>query len=87
LDGDPSNGGGDPYHARRREDRVELLNILEQVPELENRPSEKGEPGSAKSQGWSDDSLFHLIATKGKNSDIYKEFSGINVLVCDDMQT
>ena len=76
-----------PLTGPKSNDRIELLNILEQIPELQNRLSEKGGPSSATATGWADDSLFHLVATRGKNSDIAKEFLGINLLVCDDMQT
>jgi hypothetical protein len=76
-----------PLTGRRSNRRIELLNILETVTELQNRTSEKGAPGSANGNGWSDKSLFHLIATQGKNSELQGEFDGVNILVCDDMQT
>jgi superfamily II DNA or RNA helicase len=76
-----------PLTGRRSSKRIEVLNILETISELQTRISEKGAPGSANGIGWSDKSLFHLIATRGKNSELQSEFDGVNILVCDDMQT
>jgi hypothetical protein len=76
-----------PLTGRKSSRRIEVLNILEEISELENRTSEKGSPGSATANGWSPTSLFHLVATEGENSELETEFDGVNILVCDDMQT
>jgi hypothetical protein len=76
-----------PLTGRKSSQRIEVLNILEAHDELDRRTTEKGAPGSATARGWSNTSLFHLIATQGKNSNLQSEFNGVNILVCDDMQT
>jgi hypothetical protein len=76
-----------PLTGPKSTQRIDLLNILKASKDLATIKSEKGGKGSATCDGWATGSLFNLIATLGKGTDLMREFAGINLLVCDDMQT
>jgi hypothetical protein len=72
---------------RARSSRLDLLRILDPVPELATIVTEKGAPGSATADGWAEGSLFSLIDKLGAGTGMEAPLLGINLLVCDDMGT
>lgn len=76
-----------PLWGRTRSPRFDLLQILHPVPELASVATEKGEEGSATAAGWATGSLFSLIDTLGVGTSMGASFTGVGLLVCDDMGT
>jgi len=66
--------------------KIDLLKILIPVKKLAEIKSEKGKKCNL--DGWQKDSLFYLIDTLGKDTELSSQFgNGINHLICDDMGT
>jgi len=76
-----------PLWGRTRSPRLDLLRLLEPVPELATTATEKGERGSATPAGWAQGSVFSLIDTLGSGTGMEAVFTGVSLLVCDDMGT
>lgn len=76
-----------PLWGRTRSSRFDLLQILHPVPELASIATEKGQAGSATDAGWATGSLFSLIDTRGEGTGMEASFTGVGLLVCDDMGT
>jgi superfamily II DNA or RNA helicase len=70
-----------------RAPHLELLQLLEPVPELRTIVTEKGARKSAKPEGWAQGSLFSLIDRLGVGTGMAAAFGGVSLLVCDDMGT
>src|SRR5207247_3593633 len=49
--------------------------------------TEKGCPGSAGPNGWEQGTLFSVIDTLGSGTGMRTPFTGVSLLVCDDMGT
>ena len=76
-----------PLWGRGRSPRFDLLQILEPIPELRSKGTEKGVRGSATALGWAAGSLFALIDALGSGTAMSAAFRGVSLLVCDDMGT
>jgi superfamily II DNA or RNA helicase len=76
-----------PLTGPKSTQHIDLLTILTGSRDLAEMGSEKGGKGSSTPAGWAKGSLFNLIATLGQRTDMAAEFVGIDLLVCDDMQT
>jgi hypothetical protein len=76
-----------PLWGRRRSRRLELLELVDAVEQLEDANSEKGAPGSATPSGWVASSVFGLVDRPPARSALAAALRGVNLMVCDDMNT
>jgi hypothetical protein len=67
-------------------DNPDLLALMDGVTELGSIETEKGDPGSATSVGWTQESLFGFIDSGGAGSALERDLK-FDLLVCDDMGT
>jgi hypothetical protein len=66
---------------------VDLLGLFRGLEALDHVDSEKGGEGSATGSRWDPNSLFNLIDELGRGTDLEPELAGVDLLVCDDMNT
>jgi hypothetical protein len=72
-----------PLGPSTNSDNPDLLALVEGVSQLSSISTEKGKPGSATTKGWSPESLFGIIDSRGAGS-ILEDRMKFDLLVCDD---
>ena len=75
-----------PLGPSTNSDNPDLLELMQGVAQLGSIDNEKGAPGSATNTGWSPDSLFGFIDSRGAGS-VLEDDMRFDLLVCDDMGT
>lgn len=73
-----------PLGGRSAKSSVDLLELLEGLPELSSISSEKGGKNSATGNGWAPGCLFHLIDSLGVGTGLERRLTGVDRLICDD---
>lgn len=71
------------YFGAHGEEKIDLLDLLIDVPELATIASEKGRTYN-NGKGWNLDTLFGTIDARGRGTRMWDHFQGFNTLVCDD---
>jgi superfamily II DNA or RNA helicase len=66
---------------------LDLTRIFTSSEALVKTTSEKGPKGSSKESGWHQDSVFHLIDSRGEGTNLYSDMRNIEYLVCDDFSS
>jgi superfamily II DNA or RNA helicase len=66
-------------------DRFDLLAVFKSISELSTMKTEKGSCCRSDGSGWEEGSIFNLIATGGKGTDLHKQLQSMDILVCDDL--
>jgi superfamily II DNA or RNA helicase len=75
-----------PLWGRKQIDRFELRRILRPLPILGEINSEKGLGNSADGNGWAAHTLFGLVDSRARRTDLEAELRDMDIVICDDMQ-